>query len=234
MTRRKRVVPIGDVHAPWHSKHYCDRVVDFIAERRPDVVVQVGDLYDLFSWGRFPRTLNLYTPAQELAEARKVGEELWLRIRKAAPKAKRFQLWGNHDERPAKQIMAKAPEFEEFVSKGMKSIMTFDGVETIESFRDELVIDDVCYMHGFRARLGDHAIFNKMNTVCGHTHYGGVVPINLDGRIIWELNVGYVGDRFSKPMGYTPQRRFSRWTPGVGEVDEYGPRFVPFDEKRRR
>lgn len=234
MAKRKRVIPIGDYHAPWHSKHYSDRVVRFVTERQPDVVVQVGDLYDLFSWGRFPRTLNLMTPAQELAEARAAGEEFWGRIRKAAPKAKLFQLWGNHDERPIKQIIAKAPEFETFVAQGMKSLMTFDNVELVDSFRDELIIDNVCYIHGYRARLGQHTAFNLMNTVCGHTHQGGVHYVNHEGRILWELNVGYLADRFAKPLGYTAQRRMSRWTPGIGEVDGHGPRFIPFDEPKRK
>lgn len=231
---KKRVVAIGDVHAPWHSKAYCDQVVAFIEARKPQVVVQVGDLYDLFSWGRFPRTLNIYTPAQELDEARRVGEELWARIRRAAPRAKCFQLWGNHDDRAVKNVISKSPEHEVFVSKGMKELMTFPGVTLTDSSRDELVIDGVVYIHGYLAYLGAHARFNQKNTVCGHTHYGGVLPINLDGRIIWELNVGFVGDRFAKPLSYTAQRRFSRWTPGVGEVDEWGPRFVPFQERRRR
>lgn len=222
------------MHAPFHSRRTLRKICEHVEADPPDVLVQLGDLYDLFSWAKFPRTENLLTPQHELEQGRKDAEEFWLRLKKAAPRAKCFQLWGNHDDRMVKRTLERAPTLEAFVKAGVRSLMQFPAVELVEDSRDELIIDDVAYMHGFRTRLGDHAAYNRHNTVCGHSHVGGVVYIKQEKRVYWELNAGFIADRFSKPLSYTAQRRFSRWTLGYGRIDELGPRFIPLDTEEVR
>ncbi len=216
---------LGDVHAPWILWRSADEVVNAVRRLKPKIFVQIGDLYDFYSWGRFPRTSNLITPENEMKQGHKDACLLWERIRKASPRTKRFQLKGNHDDRPLKQILAKAPEFEALLS--VNPMFDFDGVETISSSRDELIIKDVCFMHGYRSKLGDHARHNRMKTVCGHSHTGGVVYLREGRKTIWELNAGFIANPHSRPLGYTSQRRFSHWTQGYGVIDDVGPRFVP-------
>lgn len=217
------VLCVGDTHFPFASPQALMKILEAVRELRPSVVVQMGDLLDMYSWSKYPRTHRVMTPHQELSRGRKDAEAFWYRVRRAVPKAKLIQLTGNHDIRPHKRILEAAPEMEPLIS--LKGVFEFDGVETVHE-QGDLVINGVCYMHGFR-KHGDHVRHNKMNTVCGHLHVGGVVYARLGRRVIWELNAGHVGNPLSIPMSYASQRRFATWTHGFGLVDKLGPRFVP-------
>lgn len=231
----KTVLAVGDLHMPWHSRPTLLAIYEAIRRIKPHVVIQMGDLYDLFSFTRFPRTHNIYTPSQELALARKDAELFWSSVQHAAPvKCRRVQLWGNHDDRAVKVALAKAPELEEFVTAGMRSLMRFDGVETVDDSRHVYMIDDVGYHHGYLLQPGAHARSFGHKIVTAHTHYGCVIPVKLEKELVWELNVGFAGDRFAKPLSFAAQRRFSRYTLGYGVVDAHGPRFYPLNTEERK
>lgn len=219
------ILCIGDLHFPWVDKVALRKLLKSID--RPKVVVQLGDLYDMYSHSKYPRTHNLFTPKDELIKAREMAEEFWAEIRVRTPRAERYQLMGNHDIRPFKRMIEKYPEFEHQID--INHLWEFDRVKTMRSDREELIIDDMVFIHGYRARLGDHARFNHMKTVCGHTHRGGVHFINLKNKIIWELNCGHLADKNAVPLSYTKQRQFSNWTLGYGIIDAYGPRFIPLE-----
>lgn len=231
--RRLKVMAIGDAHMPWHSRATMRAIYADMRVLKPDIVIQMGDLYDLFSFSRFPRTYNVYTPQQELELGRKDAELFWSTVQDCAPQARRIQIWGNHDTRAVRKALSNAPELEMFASQGMRSLMQFDGVELVSDSAEVLMIDGVGYHHGYRAGYGMHARMNLCSMVTAHTHMGYVLPIKLEHQIIWELNAGFVANRFAVPMSYAEQRRFSRSTLGYGWVDEFGPRFVPLDSEER-
>lgn len=218
----KTVLAVGDTHFPFADPRALARVIESIDMIRPDVVIQMGDLFDMYSWSKFPRTHRLMTPHEEVRRGREHAERFWEKVRKASPKSKRIQLTGNHDVRPYKRLMETAPEMEALLS--IRGVFEFSGVET-EHDEGEVILGGVCYMHGFR-KHGDHVRHNRMSTVCGHLHVGGVVYTRLGDKVLWELNAGHVGDPLSEPMSYGNQRRFATWTHGFGLVDFRGPRFV--------
>jgi len=221
-------VAFGDTHFPFAHKGALQRALRVVRDLKPDLVVQVGDLYDLFSFSRFPRSHNVMTPKRELEIGRADAAAFWKAVRAAAgKKARLHQLIGNHDERIVKRVMEALPEFEPFLVDVHRRLWEFDDVTTQPSERDELVIGGICYMHGFRSKLGDHAWHNRMSTVTGHSHVGGVIYHRLGNRTTWELNAGYLGNPYTRPLSYGMQRRFARWTHGVGVIDERGPRFIP-------
>lgn len=218
-------VCVGDTHFPFHSRLTVERIVDAVASLRPKIVVQEGDLFDMYSWSRFPRSENIMTPLQEAKAGRKYAEMFWARIRKAAPKAKLFQIKGNHDARPYLRVQESLPEMEGFL--GLDQLWTFDGVETMGDAREELIIRGVVHMHGFRP-FGKHVEHNRMNTVTGHLHRGGVHFYRLGAKTLWELNSGFCANPLSRPMSYAQQRRFSQQTQGFGLIDRSGwPMFCP-------
>lgn len=225
----KTILVVGDCHFPFTNMASLRQVVCLTKQLKPNIIIQVGDLFDLYSWSKYPRTLNLMTPKKELELGQKMAWQMWDDLKKASPKSKRIQIWGNHDERPILRLMEKAPELESLFD--MKAIFDFPGVEISNSQRDELVIGDILFQHGFRSKLGDHARHNGMNTVCGHSHRGGAVYLRLGEKTIWELNAGFLAKEDSVPLGYTKQRRISTWTQGCGLIDELGPRFIPFGNK---
>ena len=228
----KSFVCIGDCHFPFVEESVLygkGGIISIIKAMQPNYVIQMGDLYDMYSWSKFPFKRDVFTPEAEIGVGREMAEEMWKQVKRASPKSKCHQLIGNHDERPAKRLLEKSPEFMSFYDSMHNKLFNFTGIKTQDSHRDELVIDGIMFLHGYRSKLGDHARHNHMPTVCGHSHTGGVVYLRKGDQIIWELNSGYCGDPHSTPMSYTRQRTISHWTHGVGVVDKYGPRFIPIE-----
>lgn len=220
-----RILAIGDVHEPWGHRKAKKWLIQFIKQFKPDTVVQVGDLYDLFAYSRFPKAIRV--PVEdELVQGRAAAAALWGAVNKAAPKAKLYQLFGNHDERPIKKALSVAPELLPLVGPSLRDLYTFPNVKTVFDPKEELYINDICFMHGYRSRLGDHARYNQGNTVCGHSHTGGVVYQRNRKGVYWELNAGLLGDPEAEVFGYRSQRMNHTCTVGVGVIDELGPRFI--------
>lgn len=227
---RRRGFVLGDVHLPFHHKVILPLALWHACRGSFDYFIQVGDLHDRYSAAPFARSFNLFTPRQEREWCRYYAEILWGVVNTHMPKTEKYQLLGNHCIRPKKQGLAKAPEFEDEIAEALERDFTFDGVKTILDPREELYLDDICYLHGYLMPMGAHALFNLKNFVGGHTHRGGTFFLPKDGHelpMIWELNAGYVADPFAKGLAYTMQKRATRWTHGFGIVDDLGPRFIP-------
>jgi len=195
--------------------------MNFIEVVRPTIIIQMGDLYDFFSWGRFPRPFEIL-PKDEAELGRKIAIALWKQIRLIAPKAELWQILGNHDDRAKKRIVETMPEIEPFVN--LEPMWQFDGVHTVPDSKRELELAGIIFQHGHR-KFGEHVKYNLAPTVTGHTHTGGVSFITIRDKLIWELNAGYLADPTKTPLKYNPQK-WTRWTHGVGFIDNWGPRFI--------
>ena len=219
-------IALGDFHAPFHHVPATQFAIEIIRELKPKRVIQGGDLYDFLSASKYPRSHNIYSPKEELALARKAAEKLWAEIQEASPGVECFQLLGNHDVRPYKKVLEACPELEMFID--LTPIFTFPGVKLITDPREELELDGVFYHHGYKTKLGDNRDFMNACAVAFHTHRGGTVFRGIwGGHQIWELNAGTLGDPASKGLSYTPQKH-TQQTLGVGVIDKFGPRFIPF------
>lgn len=223
----EKIAALGDVHFPWASEDSLTLVYAVLEREQPDVIVQVGDLKDRYSNSHFPRSLNIYTPEAEEQLAHEMAVKFWQTIRKLCPKARCFQLVGNHESRVIKSVMSKWPEGEHWVRDAIKEKMSFEGVTTIYDPTEELVIDDITVIHGYLSSLGAHRDYNQGNVICGHSHRGGVSYRPLKNKTIWELNCGLLGDPNCKALSYRAQKLHA-WTLGMGIVDIYGPRFIHF------
>jgi len=222
------IVIIGDTHFPFTSRTNVERIINYVRMTKPAHIIQIGDLYDMYAFSKFPLKRNIYTPEAEMGLGREMAQEMWEALRKASGRSKRWQIKGNHDERPYKRVAEKSPEFNGLLADAIDPFFRFPSVETYDDPRDALFINGTVFMHGFRSKIGDHSRHNRLSTVCGHSHQGGVVFIRQGDDTIWELNAGYVGDEYSVPLQFGPaqQRQFSRWTQGFGCIDEHGPRFI--------
>jgi len=166
------------------------------------------------------------TAEQEVLEGRFCAEEMWRMLKRHAPKAICYQLLGNHCVRPLKKMRDVFPEAMSIFE--IKPLWKFDGVTTIYDPREELVIEDIVFIHGYRTQLGSHASFMGKSMVGGHSHRGGVVLLPRFGveNPIFELNAGYLaGPEDYEALKYTPQK-WNNWTRGVGYIDDLGPRFI--------
>lgn len=221
-----RILVIGDLHMPYHKATALKRVYTLVQELKPTHIVQIGDLYDQYSFSRFNKK-NITTSTKELQKARQSGIKFWKTVRTMARSSLCYQLLGNHDIRLTKRIADKVPEAYEFVKEELDRLYTFEGVKTIYDERELLKINDIYFHHGYLSKLGDHSKSHGCNIVVGHSHTGGVVYEQRSGKIIWELNAGYLADETSEPLRYRPTKT-SKWTLGVGFIDRHGPRFIPF------
>ena len=226
-SRGRTVVAIGDTHFPFHHHGALLWALDVIAEMRPAAVVQMGDLFDLYSFSKYPRSLDVMTPREELRQARAWGEWFWAQVHKLSPRAERYQLSDdNHGARPLKRAREWFAAGAGFVADAVAELHRFPGVKTMADARGDLELDGVVYQHG-SLRFGAHAANNRRDTVIGHLHRGGVVH-SQDGRAA-EMCVGWLGDvAQDAPFSYVAKRRAHGTTLGLGIVDGYGMRFVPF------
>jgi UDP-2,3-diacylglucosamine pyrophosphatase LpxH len=222
----KKILVIPDLHFPFSHKKKVKKMFEIIKQmdsKSITHVVQLGDLYDCYSQSSFPRDLNLFTPKQEMNRARKEAEAFWLTVQKLCPKAKCFQLVGNHEARLKKSVMKNLANMTHFLD--LEHPLSFDNVHTIHDERDELIIDNIIFTHGRSTKPGDTVAYFMQSVVIGHSHRPHLVflPSNTQA---FELNCGYLADPKSPGLAYTASKRFSKWKHAFGIIDEHGPRLI--------
>lgn len=222
----KKILILGDIHFPYHNKKALKEAMYAVKHEKPTHVVQIGDLYDQYSFSRFTRK-NLTLPEQELREARLHAEDMWESCNRSARK---YQLLGNHDIRLIKRAEERLPEAQDLIKRSMLELYRFKGVRTIEDDRDLFKIGDITFHHGYLSRLGDHMRYFGTSTVVGHSHVGGAVFEQRNGKTLFELNAGYLADETAEPLRYRPTKS-SKWTLGFGLITYRGqtpcPQFIP-------
>lgn len=187
-------------------------------------IICLGDIYDQFSQSRFPKPV-IITPKEETEISRVMAEELWWKLNKMFPKAKKFLLSGNHDgERIKKKVISTIPEIFHFVD--YKSIFEFKNVETIHDYRDDLYIEGTYFLHGVYTKEGAHIAKYQDNVVFAHTHRAWISKVPLKNKVITEFCCGYLGDPLHPFLSYTKLKNISEWVKGFGLIDYLGPRFI--------
>lgn len=228
----KKILVIGDIHFPFANVPKLQQIYKAIEKEKPQVVLQVGDLADQYSYSRYNKKVGFIKPEKEMQLFKEQATKFWSTVQQLAPKAKCYQLIGNHDERLAKRIGDKLPEAKHIIDDYIKFMFTFPNVTTMASERDELKIDGIMFIHGYLSKLGDHAKKNLMSVVVGHSHRAGLAFFKHRGKILWELNVGHVANEKALPLQYG-QQKFKDWTVGYGLLKKvnglWQPQFVPLE-----
>lgn len=233
LNKYKKILCIGDIHFPYVDQNALSMVYAIAEKEQPDIIVQVGDLFDCYAQSKFPKSLNIFTPQAEWDLARKMAIDFWKKIREMCPKAECFQILGNHDIRASLRIEEAAPAVAHLIKEPLRAAFTFEGVTTIHDPTEELFIENIMFVHGhYTSGISKHMEYARMNVVHGHTHKATIVykPFwdqNRNQTMLWEMDVGYLGDPWSKALSYRSQK-IHNWTVGVGIVDNYGPRWIPF------
>lgn len=218
------IVAWPDLHSPWVHKEKVRKALDLLPELKPSHVIILGDSYDMYSFSRFPRSLNIMTPNEEILTARACMEEIWAGIQNRCKKSKFYQLKGNHSTRINKQLMAKFPELESLLK--IDHLWEFPKVQTIHDSKEELIINDIAFIHGHFTKLGDHVKQMNRSVVCGHSHRLGLFYLNRNDSILFEMNCGYLANPYADPLIYRPMKKYFDWTHGIGVIDRHGPRII--------
>lgn len=217
-----KVFVIPDVHFPWVDKKALKQIYKAIKHEKPNVVIQLGDLYDQYVFSKYDRDMNLITPEKEVKLAREMATEFWATIHKIVPRARKIQLIGNHDVRIKKRVMEKLPELSCILDVQQK-LYSFPHVQVLKSDRDSIEIDGVVYTHGWMTKLGDHMKYFGKSVVHGHSHRPGVAYEPKKNGFIFEMDVGHLADEKSTPLSYTNSKH-SKWLKAYGIVEDGMPR----------
>lgn len=210
---------IADCHFPFHSKEAYKKLLKVIKQEKPTHVVQIGDLTDQYIFSKYSRSLEI-TPETEMKAALDMAHQMWADVKKLAPRAKCYQVLGNHDVRMAKRIGELLPELASFVK--IRDFYKFKGVTVAKSDRDYFEIDGVIYTHGWLSKSEDHAKYFGKPTVHGHRHRPTIV---YDNKNLWSMDVGFMANAKSLPLSYTMSKH-TKWTMACGIVEDGQPRLV--------
>ena len=222
---KPRILVCGDVHAPFEDRAKLKEFFKFAKDFKPNVVIQIGDMLDLYTFSRFAKSVDLITPKQELEKGREVAADFWRTIGSLCPSATKWQMRGNHSQRIVKNLMAKAPEYESLLEAPISSLLEFPGVRNMKSSRSELLINDTLFIHGWSCKPLFHTRYFGQSVCHGHTHHGGVDFLAHKGKALFELDCGHVADVDQLPLQYG-ETKTSNWVAGFGYIDNLGPRFI--------
>lgn len=229
-----KVLAVPDVHAPWQDVKQVEEIISAAKAERPDVVIQLGDFYDSYTFSRFSRNMDFITPADELRLGRESFQTFWSAVQWAAPNASCVQLLGNHDVRIRKQVSEKFPELNAVLTAlDFESLWRAPGVELHLPARDFYWIDGVAYHHGDGIRsmaVGARVKECLSSIVHGHTHRAHIVWLpRWGGQQLFEMACGNIAYGSAIPLQYTASNVPST-TNGFGIIEDgRKPRFIPLD-----
>lgn len=215
-----RVFIWGDTHFPFHHEASYQSNLRAIKTLQPHAVVQIGDLKDKYVFSNYPRNTSFISPEEEVKAASYWSVRFWKEVQQAMPKAKCYQVLGNHDMRIAKRIAEKFPELEAVYS--LTNEYKFKGVETLPSDQAFLELDGVIYCHGWLSESIDHAKYFNKPCVHGHRHRPGIYTF---GAKLWSMDVGYIADKAQLPLQYT-QSTMKHWRRASGIVEARHPQLI--------
>ena len=157
-SRERRILVIGDIHAPFTLPQYLDFCKDMYARHNCNQVIFIGDIID-----------NHYASFHTTdPDGMGGGDELDLAIDRIARWYKAFPkadvTIGNHD-----RIIARKAQTSSIPKRWVR-----DYSEVLNTpnwnFIERVVIDDVQYMHGEGGTARTKCKNDMMSTVQGHIH----------------------------------------------------------------
>lgn len=191
-----KVLAIGDLHAPFTHPRYFDFIRKTQDKFKCNKVISLGDIVD-------QHAINYH---EHDPDGRSSGDEICITIRKLQKWYKEFPKLqickGNHDSLPSRKMKTNG-----LSKKYLKSMNDVFEMPKGWIWHDEIIIDNVLYMHG-TGKWGKYAhiqwaIDNRISTVTGHAHSNGGCQYLASKRdIIFGLNVGCGIDIKSYAMTY--------------------------------
>jgi len=221
-TKPRTHLVIPDEHY-YHGDNYrrCKALGAFIAEHRPDVIIRLGDMWDmpsLCSYEKGKKEMVFKNVKYDLEAGHKAEEYLFsplldlngklAKLKKTLYKPLIIKLMGNHEQR-VQRLLDYEPKWEGSVS--MKDFETrLPIVEHIVPYMDYANIDGIYYSHhwasGVQGRpfASARAMLSKRGVSCtmGHSHsLDHAVLVKPSGDMIRGLIAGCFQDPEHKGFG---------------------------------
>lgn len=186
----KNILVIGDAHAhPDVDNRRFDWLGKFILDRRPDIIVDIGDWADMPSLSYYDKGKAAFEHRRYLkdceaakdASERAFGPLRDLQIRQKIAKRKIYKpdiyrILGNHDGDRIARIGENSPELEGIFKIDDLGYGDFD--EIVKPFLEPTVIEGIVFSHYFYRQMKSYPINNASalikeyhtSCVCGHDH----------------------------------------------------------------
>jgi len=227
-----RLLAVPDTHFPFVKDSRLNAIYDFAKDIKPTHIVQLGDLYDQYSFSSFTKSVDFLTPEAEIKQAKCMAQDMWEKLTRIAPKASKFQVWGNHDQRIVSRIYEKLQEFASLAKDPINAWYHFNGVTDVGPYRSEVRIrvrtpkqdqeyHDVYLLHGIFSGPTSHVRKYPGDIVIrAHSHKQSLVPVeSANGKNSFELDCGCILDKAKLAFKYA--RTFDPgWMPGFGYVEK--------------
>lgn len=211
-TAYQKYVVIPDIHAPYQDKNTLQAINHFIAEQKPDHVVLIGDVIDMYSISKYDKNpLRAHKLQEEIDEAHNVIVD----IRAAAGKNTPITyIEGNHEDR-LRRYMWNHPEVHGLRNLELPALLGLKelGVE----YKTELLVNGVfLFTHGKRTTMYSsrwELQDNGISGMSGHVHRIQThAQTDRSGVKAW-YGIGHVADE--KQCEYTTN---PNWQQGLGVV----------------
>lgn len=225
--KSKKIIAIPDLHFPFIDSDALKEVYKAIKSEKPDIIVQLGDLYDQYCFSRFDRDLNVIAPKEEIQAAKAMSKIFWTKIRKASD-ADLYQLCGNHDIRFAKKILNKLPELSYEIAELRGKYYNFEGVKTFYDDREFLEIDNIIFVHGWLGGNKKHMKHFGKSVVRAHSHSAELYlnqSYNTEYNLHFEMQCGCLINESAVPFNYTSST-MTKWKHAFGIIENGFPRLV--------
>lgn len=243
---------LPDSHAhPDFNNNRADWVGKLILDLKPDVVINIGDMFDMSSMSGYDKGKKSFQGRaykKDLDAGREFDERLWEPLKKAKKKRPyRVFLEGNHENR-LKKLLEIQPELEGTVSfKDFDLNRNYDTVIEYEGSTPGVInVDGVHYAHYFISGVmgrpigGEHPAYMLVtklgsSSTCGHVHTTDFCVRNdISGGRRMGLVAGVYQDYVSDWAG----RANELWWRGVivkrnVENGTYEPQWISIDSLRK-
>lgn len=240
---------IGDAHSnPNVDNRRFDWLANFIEDKRPDVIVDIGDWGDFDSIGKYSKgTKDAWgsTLQRDITAYKDASKRAFGRIRTIKGYSPRiYRLGGNHEEGRIDKFVTDNPEFDGTLGVHLLGVNDY-GAKYVP-FKQVVIIDGIAYSHYFYDKDSRYPITSARTLIqrkfhsCtwGHSHKRDMFEgVAATGKRIIGLNVGCFLDPEQK-MGYAGPQGNATWWSGLvlkQDVDKgsYNPQFFGIDQIKR-
>ena len=229
-----KMIVFPDIHAPKHHKPSLKSALKFTKQYKPDIFIQLGDLCDYDSLGRFDvlKEKDLTNLDHEVKSANKVLDQIEASLPK---KCRKIICEGNHDRRPETySINNMSKELKKII--GANRLPYFHEAYKLEERGWEWVPEGKCF--GYGKALFTHGWFTNLhhahktvhrwfkNIFYGHTHTVQEYTINgIDGHPVSAVSIGTLSRFDLSYMRELP----TNWCHAFGKIEFFGSngRFTP-------
>jgi predicted phosphodiesterase len=219
-----KILVLPDMHIPFMDWAAVKLAANWVRKHEPDLVIQLGDLFDQKAWSKFPKEPDDLSPNDEI----EITLEAVKRLNKMFPEMQ--ILFGNHDLRISKKSLDVG--FTRHLLRDLQDIFPYDGWNWWSNPREKLVVNTtrgpILFVHGDEDK-GDAVSKSRLfglSVVQGHDHQFKCSYTSTLNGTVFGLSSGHLMDQESKGARYA--NRQGKYPVKGFTIIKYGiPYFLP-------